>query len=98
MGVKNKSILSGDKISTRHTTFNTVAGAIIKKLKNLDEVRKIALGPIKKAKHSSVRRFTVKEDKGQAKVMCRDSGSIQVLWVIGADVEVIEAALKDVLK
>lgn len=96
--VKNKSILSGDKISSRHTTFNTVAGAIIKKLKNHPDVRKIALGPIKKAKNSSIRRFTVKEDKGQAKIMCRDSGSIQVIWVIGADVEVLEEALKDVLK
>ena len=96
--VKNKSILSGNKISGRHTTFNSVAGEIIKKIKNLPEVRKIALGPIKKAKNSSVRRYTVKEDKGQAKIMCRDSGSIQVIWVIGADVEVLEEALKDILK
>ena len=95
---KGRGLLKGKKISSSHTTFNSVAGAVIKCLKELEDVKKIVLGPIKSARNSSIRRFTVKEDKGQAKIMCRDSGSIQTLWVIGVDPEVLESALQDILK
>jgi len=96
---KQKSLLAGKKISSSHTTYNSVAAEVIKILKTHEEVKKIVLGPIKKARSSSIKRLTVKEDKGQAKVMCRDSGSIQELYIIGVDVIVLERLLdKYILK
>ena len=94
---RKKDILSGPKINNRHSSFIDLAGEIIKKLKPLPKVTKIVLGPIKPIR-TGPRRIKVKEDKGQVRIQCRDTNSVQLLWVIGEDAQVIESALQKIIK
>lgn len=95
---KKKGLLAGPKINNRHSTYNSVAAEVIAKLKPYDTVKKIVLGPISPVRASSLRRITVREDKTQAKILCRDKNSVQILWVIGADVDVLKEILSGIPK
>lgn len=91
--VPRKGVLKGSKVSKQHSTYNSVAERVIVALKPVPEVNKIVLGPIRQLSGGE-RRVTVREDRGQAKVQCRDIGSVQVLWVIGADVSLLKSVLE----
>ena len=79
-----KGVLRGPKLNRRHSTYNKVAEQVILILKEMPTVTKIVLGPIRQLKGGQPR-ITVREDKTQARIQCRDIGSVQVLWAIGAD-------------
>ena len=91
-----RGVLKGDKVSNSHSTFNELAGEVIKASKKMDDVKKIALGPIKSVS-SAKRRITVRDDKGQSRVQCRDHNSVQILWVIGVDHDVLQKRLDELL-
>lgn len=91
-----KGVLRGTKVSKQHSTYNSVAEKVIVALKPLAAVNKIVLGPIKQLSGGE-RRVTVREDRGQARIQCRDIGSVQVLWVIGADVTLLQQTLEQAL-
>ena len=88
-----KGVLRGKKISKQHSTYNGVAEKVILALKENPLVNKIALGPIKHLSGGS-RRVTVREDKGQVRIQCRDIGSVQVLWAMGTSPENVRQFLE----
>lgn len=88
------SILKGKNISRSHTTFNKLAGEIIKTLKVFPEVSKIVLGPIK-PDHARQRRIKVSDDKGNVRVQCRDISSVQYLWILGVSPEFVSDKLSN---
>jgi len=91
-----KGILSGPKINNKHSSFIPLAGSIIEALKPHPQVKKIVLGPIKVIGNGK-RRITVRSDKGQTRIQCRDHTSVQILWVIGIAAEKVEEILKNIL-
>ena len=88
-----KGVLSGPKINKKHSTYNNLAEKVIVALKPHPAVKKIVLGPIKPI-GNGLQRLTVREDRGQVRIQCRDITSVQILWAIGVDPEVVKAALK----
>lgn len=92
-----KGVLKGTKFNGRHSTYNRVAEEIILAIKKHPEVKKIVLGPIKNIGPGH-RRVSMREDKGQVRIYCRDSGSVQILWAIGASLSVLEALIPESLR
>jgi len=94
-----KGLLSGPKINKKHSTYIDLAGEVILRLKPIEQVRKIILGPIKAARpaRDGKQRITLRPDRGQTKIQCRGSHSVQILWVIGADPEHLLPYLKDLV-
>lgn len=91
------SVLSGKNISRSHTTFNELAGEVIKVIKKFPEVSKIVLGPIK-PDHARKRRIKVSEDKGNVRVQCRDISSVQYLWVLGVSDSYVKEKLSSLME
>ncbi len=92
-----KGILSGSKINNNHSTYIPLAGKVISRLKREVLVKKIVLGPIKPIKNGP-RRLSVKDLKGQVCIKCRETQSIQTLWVIGVDANVLIVVLGGIIK
>jgi len=91
------SILKGKNISRSHSTYNKLAGEVIKKLKVFPEITKIVLGPIK-PDHARKRRIKVSEDKGNVRVQCRDISSVQYLWILGVSTSYVSDKLSSLVK
>lgn len=89
-------VLSGKKVNDKHSTFNGVAGDVVKRLKKFEDITKIVLGPIRPS-HCDNRRIKVSEEKGNVKVQCRDTSSVQTLYVLGVSKEYVEEKLQNLL-
>ncbi len=87
------SLLKGSNISRSHSTYNELAGDVIKILKKYSEISKIVLGPIK-PDHTRKRRIKISLDKGNVRVTCRDISSVQYLWILGVDVNFVQEKLR----
>ena len=74
--------------------MNEVATQVIVRIKPLEAVSKIVLGPISQIRVGQ-RRVVLRPDARQVRVQCRDVGSVQILWVIGAGIPELLRALAD---
>lgn len=84
-----RGVLRGAKINKRHSTYTPYTGKLIQFLKNLEEVKKVILGPITPASSSYVGVKT-RMDNYTVRITVRDVTAIQIIWVTGIPIEVLD--------
>jgi hypothetical protein len=77
-----KSLLQGSKLSSRHQTVIDVAKPLLRELKDLSEVTKIVIGPVKQLGKQSAG-VKVKAIRSGLELSIKGGGQLQVIYVYG---------------